>query len=56
VAVLLGGGLEHIDNGMEGMIKLWSMLIDEYLQRCERAGFPRRGRCTIPQQMPWRAA
>ncbi len=56
VAVLLGGGLKHIDNGMEGMTKLWSMLIDEYLQRCERAGFPRRERCTIPQHMPWKAA
>jgi hypothetical protein len=55
VAVLLGGGLDHIDNGMEGMTKLWSMLIDEYLQRCERAGFPRRERCTIPKEMPWKA-
>ncbi len=53
VAVLLGGGLEHIDRGMEGMVHLWRMFIDEYLQRCARAGFDRRQRCTIPQEAPW---
>ena len=54
VAILLGGGLAKIDLGMEGMTKLWQMFIDEYLQRCERAGFPRRERCTIPLEIPWR--
>jgi hypothetical protein len=54
VAILLGGGLAKIDQGMEGMIKLWQMFIDEYLQRCERAGFARRERCTIPLEIPWR--
>jgi hypothetical protein len=53
IAVLLGGGLKHLDRGMEGMTKLWSMFIDEYLQRCERAGFPRRERCRIPLTGPW---
>ena len=56
VAILLGGGLDHIDRGMEGMGKLWSIFIDEYLQRCERAGFSRRERCTIPTAAPWGAA
>jgi len=56
VAILLGGGLAKIDQGMEGMARLWSMFIDEYLQRCERAGFPRRERCAIPVNAPWGAA
>ena len=55
VAVLLGGGLDKIDHGMEGMQKLWRLFIDEYLQRCDRAGFPRRDRCTIPIDGPWSA-
>jgi hypothetical protein len=55
VAVLLGGGLAKIDQGMEGMQKLWRLFIDEYLQRCERAGFARRERCTIPLDGPWTA-
>jgi hypothetical protein len=53
LAVLLGGGLTKIDQGMEGMAKLWSMFIGEYLQRCDRAGFPRDERCKIPKQAIW---
>jgi len=53
IAVLLGGSLKRIDQGMEGMAKLWRMFMEEYLQRCERAGFARRARCTIPLDAPW---
>ena len=53
VAILLGGGLDKIDHGMEGLGHLWSMFIEEYLQRCARAGFERRERCTIPTAAPW---
>ena len=56
VAVLLGGSLDKIDQGMEGMARLWSMFIEEYLARCARAGFERRERCTIPIHAPWSAA
>ena len=56
VAVLLGGGLAKIDEGMEGMAKLWRMFMEEYLQRCARAGFDRRERCTIPLDAPWGSA
>jgi len=55
VAILLGGSLAKIDQGMEGMSHLWSMFIEEYLQRCARAGFERKERCTIPIQAPWAA-
>ncbi len=53
MAILLGGGLDKIDQGMEGQAHLWKMSIEEYLQRCERAGFDRRDRCTIPLDSPW---
>jgi hypothetical protein len=53
VAVLLGGGVAHIDRGMDAMAHLWRMFIEEYLQRCARAGFDRRARCTIPLDAPW---
>ncbi len=53
IAILLGGGLGKIDQGMEGMGKLWEMFIEEYMARCERAGFPRRERCRIPVRAPW---
>jgi hypothetical protein len=56
VAILLGGGLDRIDVGMEGLSHLWRMFMEEYLQRCARAGFERRERCTIPLDAPWAAA
>ena len=55
LAILLGGGLDKIDQGMEGMAKLWAMSIEEYLARCQRAGFDRRARCKIPIDAPWAA-
>lgn len=53
MAVLMGGGIKHIDKGMEGAGLLWATIVEEYLQRCERAGFDRRERLTIPTTMPW---
>ena len=55
LAILLGNGLDHIDRGMDGVTRLWSMFIEEYLERCQRAGFDRRDRCTIPIKSPWTA-
>jgi hypothetical protein len=54
VAILLAGGLDKIDQGMDGMAHLWRMFIGEYLQRCARAGFERRERCKLPLDFPWR--
>lgn len=53
LAILLGGGLKKIDEGMDGMATLWKMSIEEYLARCERAGFDRREKCRIPTDAPW---
>jgi hypothetical protein len=55
LAVLMGGSVEKIDEGMEGVGFLWSTIVEEYLQRCDRAGFPRRERCSIPVEFPWAA-
>jgi hypothetical protein len=56
LAVLLGGGLKNIDKGMEGVAMMWKMFVDEYLQRCARAGFDRAERCAIPRTSPWGTA
>jgi hypothetical protein len=56
IAILLGGGLSHIDRGMEGIVRLWRMFIEEYLERCAHAGFDRRERCKIPLEAPWATA
>jgi hypothetical protein len=53
MAVLMGGGIKHIDKGREGAGLLWATIVEENLQRCERAGFDRRERLTIPTTMPW---
>ncbi len=51
----MGGGIDKIDDGMEGVSFLWGTIIEEYLQRCDRAGFDRRDKVTIPLEMPWMA-
>ncbi|MCC6706740.1 MAG: ferritin-like domain-containing protein [Gammaproteobacteria bacterium] len=56
IAILLGGGLKKIDEGMGGVAHMWRMFIQEYLQRCKAAGFDRSARCTIPTEFPWGAA
>lgn len=53
LAVLMGGGIDKIDEGMEGVGFLWGTIIEEYLQRCDRAGFNRREKLSIPAEMPW---
>ncbi len=56
MAILLGGGLKKIDEGMSGVAHMWRMFISEYLQRCKAAGFDRSTRCTIPLDFPWGVA
>jgi len=56
VAVLMGGSVAKIDQGMDGIVMLWKVFIEEYMQRCDRAGFPRRVRSRLPIEYPWKAA
>lgn len=53
VAILWGEGLKDVGKGIEGMRVLWRRVVDEYLKRCERAGFARRERCVIPATAPF---
>jgi hypothetical protein len=56
LAVLLGGGIKYAETkGLDGVAKLWDMLISEYLQRCDRVGLDRHARCTLPRTAPWAA-
>ncbi len=48
MAVLMGGGLDHFDKGMEMQGQLWRRIVGEYLQRCDSAGLDRRPRCLLP--------
>ena len=48
MAILLGGGLQHFDQGMEMQANLWRRIVNEYLQRCDSAGLERRPRCLLP--------
>jgi hypothetical protein len=56
LALLMAGGLENIDEGMEGVAFLWGVIREEYLQRCDRAGFDRREQCTLLGEIPWNTA
>jgi hypothetical protein len=48
MAILMGGGIEHFDKGMELQGQLWRRIVNEYLQRCDSAGLDRRARCLLP--------
>ncbi len=52
IAVLMGGSFAKIDEGWDGISFLWATLREEYLGRCDRAGFNRRDRCAIPENLP----
>jgi hypothetical protein len=56
LAILMAGGLEDLDSGMEGVAFLWGVVREEYLQRCDRANFDRRERCTLLTDLPWGSA
>ena len=48
MAILMGGGVDHFDKGMEMQGQLWRRIVNEYLQRCDSAGLDRRPRCILP--------
>jgi hypothetical protein len=54
MAVLMAGGVKDIDVGMDGVSFLWGVIREEYLQRCDRAGFDRRDRCLFYEDLPWK--
>jgi len=56
LAILMGGSVDDIDMGMDGVAFLWNVVREEYLQRCDRAGFDRRDTCTLYEDLPWKVA
>jgi hypothetical protein len=53
LAVLAGGGIDHIDRGMDAVKLVWKRIVDEYLNRCDLAGFDRRSRIKLPAEPPY---
>ncbi|HJN53040.1 MAG TPA: ferritin-like domain-containing protein [Pseudomonadales bacterium] len=53
LAVLAGGGIDHIDRGMEAVKIVWRRITDEYLNRCDVAGLDRRSRIVLPADAPY---
>jgi hypothetical protein len=51
MAILLGGGIDNFDKGMELQGQLWRRIVHEYLQRCDSAGLDRRPRCILPSDL-----
>src|SRR3990170_3286823 len=53
LAVLMGGGVKHIDRGMDAVRLVWGRMREEYLNRCELGGMARRSRTRIPADPPY---
>ena len=51
-AILAGGGLEHIFEGMEKLGYLYKKQVNEYLHRLKVAGLDRSSRIAIPIELP----
>jgi hypothetical protein len=41
---------------MDGVAFLWDVVREEYLERCDRAGFERRDQCTLFTEFPWKTS
>ncbi|MEE9284434.1 MAG: ferritin-like domain-containing protein [Dehalococcoidia bacterium] len=52
-ALLAAGSLANIEQGWEWVREFWARVVQEYLDRCERAGFPRADRCLLPKEAPF---
>ena len=52
-ALMAGGGIDNIDRGWEKAREFWAKVVEEYLGRCDRAGFPRWDRCLMPREAPF---
>jgi hypothetical protein len=52
-AVLAGGGVGGVADGLERYQGVYRQMREEYLLRTERAGLDRRGRCWLPESLPF---
>lgn len=52
VTLLVAGSVEAAEQlGLAGADMLRGRVIEEYLQRCDHAGLPRRGRLKLPAEL-----
>ncbi|HXR35922.1 MAG TPA: hypothetical protein VN754_08245, partial [Candidatus Binataceae bacterium] len=52
-ALLAAGSVGNLAKGWDVVREFWAASVEEYINRCERAGIPRRGRCMLPEDAPF---
>ena len=52
-ALMAAGGTANLDKGWDYTREFWAKVVEEYLGRCERAGFPRWDKCLLPREVPF---
>ena len=52
-ALMAAGGTANLDKGWDYTREFWAKVVEEYLGRCERAGFPRWDKCLLPREAPF---
>ena len=52
-AILAGGGIDNVGDGLLAYQDVYRQMREEYLLRTERAGLDRRGRCWFPESLPF---
>lgn len=53
VVILLAGGIENArETGYSLLQMFWRKVVDEYLHRCDRVGYGRRAKTTLPLELP----
>ena len=50
---LAAGSMDNIEQGWQYAREFWAKVVEEYLGRCERAGFPRWDTCLLPREAPF---
>ncbi len=53
LAILMAGGVDDIEDGVQGANILWEKIVRDYLHRCDVAGLDRRSRCRLPEESPF---
>ena len=51
--MLFSGSVAKMDEGMDAFRGFWGMFLEEYFQRCDRAGLNRRELCKLPRELPF---
>ncbi|MCI0769007.1 MAG: ferritin-like domain-containing protein [Chloroflexi bacterium] len=53
LAIMAGGGVDRMEQGMDVYRQVWTKVVEEYLRRCDVAGFPRRDRTYLFHEPPF---